>query len=369
MGATLRLALALLAALLLMALAAETARADSITATCTPGPCGSWQATNVRLEWQVQVAGADSTAGCELSTITQEGSVPKTCTASSLSTGPLVSTVATIRIDKTVPTVTAAAPGARPNALGWQTSPFDVVFQGSDASTANTTSGIAACTAISYSGPDTSNGSISGTCRDRAGNVSAPLAYPFKYDATPPALGPLNANADDRAVTLRWTRSEAAIEITRTPGIAHQATSVVYRGPARSFLDRKVRNGTTYQYRATVTDAAGHATTQAISAKPTRGLLEPANGARVAGAPKLTWTQIRNADYYNLQVYRGGRKVLSVWPKTTAFALRSSWRFQGDRFWLTPGTYRVFVWPGFGAFAKQRYGRIVGSRSFVVRAP
>ena len=197
--------------------------------------------------------------------------------------------------------------------------------------------------------------------------MSAPFTHTFKYDATTPALAPLAAEVDDRMVKLQWTRSEAPVEIARTPGIGDEAASVVYRGPAEAFTDTNVKNAVTYQYRATVTDAAGHVATQVVGARPFRGFFEPANGERVTSAPRLAWTEIRNADYYNIQVYRGSKKILSVWPRTTAYALRSDWRFQGRRFRLTPGTYRVYVWPGFGAFAKQRYGRIVGNRTFVVR--
>ncbi len=357
------------AALTVAAIGVQTARAESITATCTPGPCGTWQATNVRLTWDVLVPGADETVDCGLVTITQEGTTRRTCKALSLSMpDPILSATVTISIDKTAPVVIAAVPGVTPNLLGWHTSPFGIVFQGADSSTTTSTSGIAACTQASYSGPDTPGTSVSGTCRDRAGNLSPPLIYSFKYDATSPALAPVGATTADRAVTLRWKRSEAPVEIARTPGIANEAASVVYRGPAESFVDKRVKNGITYQYRATVTDVAGHATTQAVTARPARGLLAPANGARVTGAPRLAWTQILNADYYNIQLFRGSKKILSVWPRTTAYALRSGWRFQGKRFRLTPGTYRVYVWPGFGAFAKQRYGRIVGSRTFVVRA-
>ncbi len=358
-----------LAALAVALVAAEAARADSITATCTPGPCGTWQATNVRLTWDVQVPGADEHVDCGLVTIAQEGTTTRTCKAVSLSMPdpPILSATVTISIDRTAPMISVAVPDVSANLFGWHTSPFGIVFQGADSSAANARSGIAACTQASYSGPDTPDASIAGTCRDRAGNVSTPLIYSFKYDATSPALAPVGATAADRSVTLRWTRSEASVEIARTPGIANEAASVVYRGPAESFVDKRVKNGITYQYRATVTDVAGHATTQAISARPVRGLLTPADGARVAGAPSVAWTQILNADYYNIQFYRGSKKILSVWPRTTTYALKSTWKFQGRRFKLAPGAYRVYIWPGFGAFAKQRYGRIVGSRTFVVR--
>jgi hypothetical protein len=36
--------------------------------------------------------------------------------------------------------------------------------------------------------PDSAAASVTGTCTDRAGNVSAPLGYGLRYDATPPTV-------------------------------------------------------------------------------------------------------------------------------------------------------------------------------------
>ena len=360
-----RYAIALLAVMPLALLTVDAAWAGEINATCTPGPCNAWKATDVTLKWEL--IDILSTNGCEIlpPPFTQEGTHTETCAGTDVNGS--LSRTAIIKVDKTAPRVTNVVPTVGANAFGWHTSPLAFSFAGTDTSQAATTSGIVTCTQATYGGPDTYTGSVEGTCRDRAGNVSAPFTHTFKYDATPPVLAPLGAVADDRMVTLRWARSEAPVEITRTPGIAAEAASIVYRGPAASFVDTKVKNGTTYRYRATVTDVAGHIATQVVTARPVRGLLQPVNGARLTTAPRLAWTHILNADYYNVQLFRGSRKILSVWPKSTAYALRSGWRFRGERFRLTPGTYRVYIWPGFGAFAQQRYGRIVGSRTFVVR--
>lgn len=355
----------LLAALPFALIATESAEAGDAIPICTPGPCNTWKASDVTLEWKLVDA---FTIECNTvpPPFTQDGDVEIPCTVQDVN-GSITRRVR-IKIDKTAPRVANVVPTTGPNVLGWHTAPLTFSFGGTDASQANVSSGIAGCTQVTYSGPDTPAASVQGTCRDGAGNVSAPFTHAFKYDATAPVLAPVSATAADRAVKLRWTPSEAPVQIARTPGIGTEATSVVYSGPAASFVDTKVRNGTTYRYRATVTDAAGHATTQGVGARPSRGLLEPAGGARIAGAPRVAWTQILNAGYYNVQLYRGSRKILSAWPRGTAYALRSGWTFRGQRFKLTPGTYRVYVWPGFGAFAKQRYGRIVGTRTFVVQA-
>lgn len=340
--------------------------ASSIAPICTPAPCNTWQQTDVSLQWNL--VEIHSTTGCEQAPapFKQEGRWTVTCSGLDSLDQP-ISRTAIILIDKTPPKVAQAIGSPMPNALGWHTSAVNLSFQGTDTGQVAPTSGIASCTQAIYSGPDTAIASMLGTCRDVAGNVSESFTHTFKYDATPPALAPLAAEVDDRVVKLRWTGAEAPIAIARTPGIGDEAASVVYRGSGEAFTDANVKNSVSYEYRATVTDAAGHVATQVVGARPFRGFFAPADGARVTGAPRLAWTEIRNAGYYNIQLFRGSKKILSVWPKTTAYALRSTWKFQGTRFKLAPGAYRVYIWPGFGAFAKQRYGRIVGSRTFVVR--
>jgi hypothetical protein len=80
----------------------------------------------------------------------------------------------------------------------------------------------------------------------------------------------------------------------------------------------------------------------------------------------LSWTPIRGATYYNVQLYRGGGKVLSVWPAHADFQLRPTWRFDGRRYKLKPGRYRWYVWPGFGKRRADRYGRVIGAGTFVI---
>jgi hypothetical protein len=95
-------------------------------------------------------------------------------------------------------------------------------------------------------------------------------------------------------------------------------------------------------------------------------LLAPRAGARVSGPPLLRWRRVARATYYNVQLYRGGRKVLSAWPARTRLQLRMRWRFNGRAEHLRAGAYRWYVWPGFGNPAARRYGRLLGTSTFVV---
>ena len=53
-------------------------------------------------------------------------------------------------------------------------------------------------------------------------------------------------------------------------------------------------------------------------------------------------------------------------PTTPIFRLQESWTYQGWKYTLTPGRYRWYVWPGFGSLSANRYGKLLGSRSFIV---
>jgi hypothetical protein len=56
-----------------------------------------------------------------------------------------------------------------------------------------------------------------------------------------------------------------------------------------------------------------------------------------------------------------------VWPTRTRFALKKTWKFAGRTYRLTPGTYRWFVWPGFGSRSQGKYGQLLGQSTFTVR--
>jgi hypothetical protein len=101
------------------------------------------------------------------------------------------------------------------------------------------------------------------------------------------------------------------------------------------------------------------------NARPS-AFFSPLWNAVVTSPPTLRWSPVRNASYYNVQVWRNGRKILSRWPVRARYAMNRCWLSLGQRFRLTSGTY-AFAWPGFGPRAAADYGRIVGWTRFVVR--
>ena len=198
----------------------------------------------------------------------------------------------------------------------------------------------------------------------------ASASLTLRYDATPPALS-VSAVPSDQGATLHWQATSGlapltSLRVVRSPGLHGAAPSVLSPSSgAGSYSDSHLRNRTSYRYTVTATNQAGDVSEQTVVVKPGLRLLSPASGARVSTPPVLSWTAVLRATYYNVQIFRGG-KVLSAWPKRAHLGLKQSWRYRGRRHRLRPGRYRWYVWPGFGPRSAARYGRAVGSGTFVV---
>jgi hypothetical protein len=331
---------------------------------CTPAPtnCSGWYRGPVTVKWQLPFATDVLPGTCVLKTLhTDTAGTKLSCTAWELDPATGTSTVdVLIRIDATAPTV-SAVPDRPPDHAGWFNHPVGVRFHGSDA-----TSGIASCDAGSYGGPDAVGAVVTGSCRDVAGNVGAG-SLALNYDSTPPAAPQAAARPGNGTVELDWSASPdaEAVEVTR---LAHAAApSVVFDGHAHSFTDRRLRNQARYRYAITAVDRAGNRAQTVISAVPTASpLLGPARGSRLRAPPLLLWKPVKRAAYYNVQLFRGKRKVLSSWPVAAKLQLDGSWRFEGQRRRLAPGHYRWLVWPGFGKRSERRYGKRLGASAFTV---
>jgi hypothetical protein len=231
------------------------------------------------------------------------------------------SAAVSFRYDSTPP-VTDAASAPAPNAAGWFRSPLSVGWSGSDV-----TSGIASCRPrLTYSGPDTTGTEISGRCTDNAGNSSR-AAFLVKYDTTPPAFRALALKALDGKVRLHWKVSGAAgLRLSRSPGMKRAASSDVYSGSGGSFADDRVENYVRYRYTLSATDCGRqHGRPQHLR-RSAPGPLRTAPGARLGRTPSLlfAWKAAKKADYYNLQLWRGGRKIGSWWPSSPRLRLPSA---------------------------------------------
>jgi hypothetical protein len=138
---------------------------------------------------------------------------------------------------------------------------------------------------------------------------------------------------------------------------------------ADGLTDLRVRNDVPYRYVVTLADDAGNAASRELVAVPGPRLLAPEKRAQVVAPPLLRWTPTRDARYYNVQLFRGKRKVLSAWPRRPSLQLRATYRFRGRERRLRDGRYRWYVWPGEGPRAAREYGERIGARSFVLARP
>jgi hypothetical protein len=363
-GITSRLALAASLAVLSAWLAwAGTAWASyTVTPSCNsqgqPISCAGWHMSPVQVSWTWSPTDGSATDG---SCLTQSYWFDVMTSATCNVAGPQGSggTVLPIMVEMSTPTVTVM-PARAPDFSGWYNHPVAASVTGS------AFSGIDSCTGSTYAGPESASATVTGSCTDKAGKVLSATSAAFPYDATPPQLN-VTVDPGDGVVLLSWPVSPTLtlVQIQRAPGLRGGSHSVVHRGDSGSYRDAQVRNGVRYRYTITVRDQAGNITIRTFTVKPGLRLLTPAPGAAVS-TPVLTWTPVRGADYYNVQLFRGG-KILSTWPSQARLRLARTWIFAGRRYRLTPGRYRWYVWPGFGVRSGVRYGPLIGSRSFVVR--
>ena len=305
-------------------------------------------------------------AGCSGSTYsgvdTASAALSGTCTDVA---GNVTAASVAIKYDATAPTVTPAA-DRPPDARGWYRKPLNVSFAGTDL-----TSGIASCTTpVRYAGPDLAKAAVVGSCRDQAGNA-AEVGYSFPYDATAPKLARIKAELGKGVARIGWDRAAdvVSVEIMRSPGINGAKSTKVYEGKGASFVDKTVRAGIRYRYELSVADIAGNVSRKAVTAVASQpaALYGPAAGAVVRKPPLLRWKKVAGATFYNVQLYRNGRKVLSTWPGTAKLRLQRTWTYSGKRYQLEPGNYTWYVWGARGTRAKPVYGKVLGSSTFVVK--
>ena len=191
--------------------------------TGTVGDLG-WYRSNVTVNWSIVDAESIilSTTGCDSRTLTADTvGLRLECTA--VSDGGETTVAKTLKIDKTAPAANAN-PSRPADSNGWYNHELSVGFSGGDA-----TSGLASCSpSQTYGGPDTTGTSVSGSCRDQAGNVT-PAALTVRYDETPPLASPASRVPDangwyNHALTVTFQGADG------TSGIA-ACSQMTYDGP------------------------------------------------------------------------------------------------------------------------------------------
>jgi hypothetical protein len=150
--------------------------------------------------------------------------------------------------------------------------------------------------------------------------------------------------------------------LTGPPGGPYTTTIVPAGQTTLTLRDLPRRRAWTATVRAILEpDGASTDWQAAPTVRTSAQLTGPAPGQRLSlsqRTPGLVWTPIRGVDYYNVQLLRHGRKILTAWPVEAHLLLPAAWRYHGRAYRLRPGRYRWYAWTD--------RGRRIGTRTFEV---
>jgi hypothetical protein len=204
----------------------------------------------------------------------------------------------------------------------------------------------------------------------QGGTELVPASRVWTVDRVPPAKpAGVHASVGYGRLRLSWRLSSGAVsaEVLRGTDAKQAAQTKVYAGARSSYTDTHFTNAAFHRYQVVATDAAGNVSGGVTVDVPASALLlAPREGARLRSAPTMHWRAVAGASYYNVQLFRSGRKVLSAWPKKPSWRLTHAWTY-GGRQRLVGGLYTWYVWPAFGPRTRGDYGKLLGQSSFRVR--
>jgi hypothetical protein len=168
-------------------------------------------------------------------------------------------------------------------------------------------------------------------------------------------------------VRLRWV-NPAAADLDRVVAVLNKRRSprapadgrVIYRGRGASAV-LALRVGQRAHVALFAFDHSGNVSPAARVPVTLAALvpLRPLTGSVLRVAPRFTWKAHRGTAYYNLQLFRNGRRVLVAWPSRTSYRTVRT---------LEAGTYVWYVWPAVRhRGASPTFGALIGRATFVVR--
>jgi hypothetical protein len=323
---------------------------------------GSSHGDNVLVHWSVS---ADATSSNCLTVVAVPGptaGTTQTCWAQN-DAGTATAVTELIKIDATPPTGVTARLARKPDFKGWYNHPVRIRWTGSDS-----TSGIAHCTSAKYRGPDSGAATVNGGCVDQAGNTAyGPVE--LAYDATPPVLRQVKEDSTHAGDALSWSSSSTSDRIVvRRRVRGRKVATTIFDGSATKLNDEKTRPGVEYLYSLQSFDQAGNPSkVVSVDGPPKLLILEEKTryAPHAAPNPILRWHRVRGAAYYNVQLFRGSKRIFAAWPRMRQVGLPTTWKWSGHRVQLSPGRYRWYVWAGYGPRKLAQY-RSVGSAKFVV---
>jgi hypothetical protein len=214
---------------------------------------------------------------------------------------------------------------------------------------------------------------------DNAGHTAVATATVNVSNAAPPRAAPVpptqlsltRARAKTAAaivtLTLRWVNADPAnlasvlvvLNLDHAPKRPSDGTRI-YRG-LRTSTGVTMRAGDT-GYLALYTYAKGGKVSAPARTKVSlRSLipLRPLTGSVLHSVPLLSWRGRKDSAYYNLQLYRNGKRVLVAWPSHASYRPPASV--------MVPGTYVWYVWPALRNGGSATFSSRIGRATFVYR--
>ena len=166
-------------------------------------------------------------------------------------------------------------------------------------------------------------------------------------------------------LTLRWVNPKATdlARVVAVLNLKHRPASrtdgkVIFSG-LRTSAAFKLQAGTRGHVALFAIDRSGNVSKPALRTVSLASLipLRPLTGTTVVTAPRLSWTATEGTAYYNVQIFRNGRRILTDWPAHASFKLPTAL--------LEPGTYTWFVWPALkGKGSAATFGELIGRATF-----
>ncbi len=168
-------------------------------------------------------------------------------------------------------------------------------------------------------------------------------------------------------LTLRWTnpaiaglaRVSVVLNLRHAPRTPSDGR-LVYSGlrPSADFTLRAGQKGYLALFAYDRGGAHSSAARRVVSLAPLLPL-RPVTGSVVESAPRLTWKPRARSEYYNVQLFRKGTRVLVRWPARPSLSLAAVK--------LPPGTYVWYVWPAIRHAGKApTFGDLIGRATFVL---
>ncbi|HEX4965048.1 MAG TPA: Ig-like domain-containing protein [Thermoanaerobaculia bacterium] len=283
----------------------------TIQAAPAPPPnAAGWNSTDVTVTFTCADSGSGVAVCPAPVTVATEGANQVVSGSATDAAGTAATASVTLNIDKTPPTITAAAAPA-PNAAGWYTGPVTVTFTCADA-----LSGVASCQAPVTVSTEGASQVVSGTVTDKAGNsATASVTVNVESPGSPPRI---TASASPAANAAGWNNSDVTVTYVCTPSV-----SPIAHCPAPRTVSTE---GAGQVIAGTVQDQAGNQATASVTLNidktpPTLTQLDVPSQLPPGGTGTVSVTATDNLSLAAVAFQVGGTTVATVTAPPYQFVL------------------------------------------------